>query len=324
MVLELPYPWCSASADYFAMASTYIADDFGDVLFFGSESADIEKLKAAADICQTESFEKNYNKKLKNGDGSTGAFLEILKGQGISGIGSNDLLGISYIRAINRQGLSMTPLCTARLGASYNSVIVENGQLPSATAIRELISQNDWEAVRCLVPQDMYRMLLKQNEKGTVSDIHKLERLILGYFRLTSPDDLHDYAEAGGGVANRLCNMAAESVSVDEFYQKIRTKRYTDSKLHRAILFCMTKTRNGLLREMPKYTQLLAANEAGCRILSSRRKSCKISVVTKPADAPKETEQYMESEKLEALWSISLENPTSASHFLQMSAYIKK
>ena len=44
LVLELPFPWCSASAEYFALAAVSIAGAIGDSLLFGSECGDITRL----------------------------------------------------------------------------------------------------------------------------------------------------------------------------------------------------------------------------------------------------------------------------------------
>jgi predicted nucleotidyltransferase len=69
-VLELPYPWCGASAGYFAKGGVEIAKAIGaDYLCFGSESGDIEELKAV-DIntlspYEAMSFLFNLQKRLK-------------------------------------------------------------------------------------------------------------------------------------------------------------------------------------------------------------------------------------------------------------------
>ena len=48
-VLELPYPWCAASAEFFARAGVYALAALGvDTIAFGSECADAEALSAAA------------------------------------------------------------------------------------------------------------------------------------------------------------------------------------------------------------------------------------------------------------------------------------
>ena len=48
LVIELPYPWSSASAEYFARAAIAVLSGFCDTLLFGSECGDIELLKNAA------------------------------------------------------------------------------------------------------------------------------------------------------------------------------------------------------------------------------------------------------------------------------------
>ena len=48
LVLELPFPWSSASAEYFALAGIKALAPFCDAIIFGSECGDIEILKRAA------------------------------------------------------------------------------------------------------------------------------------------------------------------------------------------------------------------------------------------------------------------------------------
>ena len=58
LVLELPFPYCSSSADYFAGAGVALLHALSvDEINFGSESADRERLLAAARASATEEFD---------------------------------------------------------------------------------------------------------------------------------------------------------------------------------------------------------------------------------------------------------------------------
>ena len=128
----------------------------------------------------------------------------------------------------------------------------------------------------------------------------------------------------GGGLENRFFSIANESVSASEMFDKLKTKRYTDAKLRRAMLFCMTGVKTDDIRQLPEYTLLLGASSAGRALLASNRREQRIRVVTKPADAPDNTRQYVLSSRLESLWGLARQKKLPADSAFKKSAYIKK
>ena len=69
------------------------------------------------------------------------------------------------------------------------------------------------------------------------------------------------------------------------------------------------------LRRPPEYTTLLAANKRGREFLGAVPEDS-VKIVTKPADAPS-CRQYRLSSKLDALYTLSLPNPSGAEEFLR-------
>lgn len=323
LVLELPYPWCSASADYFATASTYIASFFGDTIFFGCECGDIEKIENAADFCESQEFMQLYQKKLEGGMGAAAAYLECLEEKGFGVFSSNDLLGISYLRAIKRNSLKLCALTTQRLGAAYNEKKELDDAFQSASALRIIAESGDIERIRDHVPEPMWRILKQEANEGRLTNMSELDAALLCYFRLRDPSDFSDIAESGGGIVNRICSAARESVTLDEMLEKVKTKRYTDAKLRRAILYCMTGTKRQLLDCLPQYTLLLAANQKGRELLAKNKKNGGICVVTKPADAPDKSEQFRQNQALDSLYGLARKNKYGANEFLRKNAYIE-
>lgn len=320
LVLELPFPWSSASADYFATAAVSIASGFCDTLLFGSECGNIEMLSRAAELCESEDFKEKYIKRNADGEGSASAYLGLLEEYGISGLSSNDILGIAYIRAIKRLDLDVTPVTVKREGADFKNTEITPDAYQSATAIRERIYAD--QSVDEYIPKPMSEILKKEKEAGRITDVSLMDSAILSFFCLSAPEELDGIADAGGGIANRLVSAARESVSFEEMFSKARTKRYTDAKLRRAVLYCMTGTGTEDVRSMPEYTTLLAANNAGRELLAENRKSERaIKVVTKPADAP-DVRQTRLSSKLDALYGLARESKQRADSFVKKNAYI--
>ena len=64
LVLELPFPYSSASAEVFAKGAVSIADDLGgiDILSFGSECGDVERLSRVAGRINSKDFQEAFEK----------------------------------------------------------------------------------------------------------------------------------------------------------------------------------------------------------------------------------------------------------------------
>ena len=322
LVLELPYPWCSASAEFFSEAAVYVASFFCDTLFFGSENGSAEELLDAARICESDEFIEKYKQRVSSGEGAATVFASLLEQQGSSTLGSNDLLGVSYIRSVLRNKYGMDIRTTKRLGAAYNDNVVTEGELPSASAVRSLMESGELKkAIECL-PVASASILAEAAERGeTASNTTMLDAALM-YFRLHGGEDFSGIAECGGGLANRICAAARDAKSGAELAELVKTKAYTNARIKRAMLYCMTGVGEEMMRARPEYTTLLAANEKGRELLSKNRRDGGITVVTKPADAPQESEQYKTSSKLDAIFTFALESKKSASDMLKKSAYI--
>ena len=321
LVIELPFPWSSASADYFAVAAVHIASNFCDKLLFGSECGDIELLCRAADLCESEFFREEYERKLSKGEGAATSFVAALAENGIKDLSSNDLLGIAYIRAIKRLSLDIEPVTVKREGADYNSEEITGGEYQSATAIRTMIA--DGENVSEYIPLPMAKILASEAKAGRLTDMSELDSAVLGFFRLADSDSFDRIADAGGGIANRLIAVCNSSTSYAQMFEILKTKRYTDAKLRRAVLFCMTGTETKDICALPEYTTLLAANENGRCLLASNRKTQAMMVVTKPADAP-DVRQKELSSKIDAIYGLARKNKLASDHFVRCNAYIEK
>lgn len=321
LVLELPYPWSSAGAEFFANAATYIASFFCDTLFFGSEQGKGEALIDAARVCESAEFLNRFKERTASGEGAAAVFASLLEESGFGSLGSNDLLGISYIRSVLRNGYQMDIKTTERIGTAYNSETL-TGELPSASAIRRLVENGDLESAVSSLPEASARALRDAVESGELVSNSEMLDAALMYFRLHSGSDFEGVAETSGGLANRICSAAREAKDGEELMRLSGTKVYTNARIRRAMLYCMTGVSEEMLRARPEYTTLLAANERGRELLALNRKRGGIKVVTKPADAPLHSEQYELSSKLDAIFTLSLKNKKSAGEMMKKSAYI--
>ncbi len=324
LVLELPFPWSAGSAEYFATAGIKALSQYCDAIIFGSECGNIELLSRAAEIALTDEFINEFETQKKSGEGAASAYFSLLEERIGIKLSSNDILGVEYIKAAKKCGANLKFYTVCRLGNAYRDNNIHDGEIPSASAIRRaLLEENDEALMRVQrYTEQSLRLALRT---GEITNPTLLEKFILAHFRLCAPSDISSYAECDGGVAERICSVARESVDIDGFFDELKTKRYTDAKMRRAILFALTRVERKLLLQTPEYLYLLAANESGRELLSTVKKSGRedyISVVTKPADAPRESEQFIAEERLNAIFSLARERALPMSEAYKKNAFV--
>lgn len=324
LVLSLPFPWCSASAESFAMGGIEIARHFCDTLIFGSECGDIHQLQKAAEFAATPAFRSQFRSRLELGEQAAAAYHALLKEHGISRLSSNDILGVAYIRAAIELRADLQFQTIMRQGMGYTEATIEQAQLPSALAIRELWKNGKFEESLSFVPKECVELYRHAFTDGSLTNPTALDAVWLSFFRLHSPDELSAYAGAEGGLAQRICASAHEAIDLDDMMEKIRTKRYTDAHLRRTLLFCLARIQSEDLKELPTYTTLLAANDRGRALLKQNRKEGNFPVITKPADAPQETIQFQTTKRVDSIFALASNRRKTSQVSITSSPYIAK
>ena len=320
LVLELPFPWSSGSAERFSRGAISILRHFCDGIIFGSECGDIEALREAAKRAGSPEFRTEYREMLRNGAPAAQSYYEML-GKEFS---SNDLLGVEYVRAAEELGASLDFYTVKRQGSGYCDLEVAQGEYPSAAAIRQMWRQGRTEEADRLLPEACAAVIREARAEGQLLDESAYEKLLLTFFRLSDGETLSHIAGCEGGLANRFVTLACQSQSGGEFLETCRTKRYTDTHLHRVMLYCLGGVREEDLDGLPAYTTLLAANESGCALLSEKRRTKELSVVTKPADAPRDTRQYFLGERMDRLYTMVTGRIQPADAMLCRTPYIER
>ena len=324
LVVELGFPWCSSGAEAFARSGVYIAKEFADTLIFGSECGDIKVLSEAADICLDAAFIDEYKDTVKENIGSAEAYFKLLESKTGRKYSSNDILGIEYIKAARQFGAELSFEAVCRRGAGYLSRDIEEGEFQSATAIRKAISLGGIDGIETYLPRDSAEILKRAEENGDIADISSLEKSIRLFFRMTSMNKLSEIAEMDEGLASRICRASREDLS-DELINSVRTKRYTDSRIRRAILFSLVGVKREDVETLPQYVNLLAANSAGCKLLAAKRGKTPFALLSKAADFPKSDlarRQAELSERLDAIFTLALKKEREVADILKKSPII--
>ncbi len=302
LVLELPFPFSSLSAEGFARAGVHILAGAGaNTLSFGSESADESLLRRAADLIGSPDFVKAYAASERQ-TGSAKAYFDTLSRLlgDETALLSNDILGISYLAAIKELKADMQIFPIKREGAAYKETILGEG-FPSASALREAVKNSPdgfLSLTESEIPQAALLAFKEAQRVGKAPVLSEnIEKEILSFFKLMTPAEILQRAamRSGGGQAvcadgcgltERLCNAAKNAKTLSEMLSAAYNNRYPDARINRVLLFSLFGVSELFEKAVPDYTILLGASERGRAYLSNLRKTSDFPIVTKPADTP--------------------------------------
>ncbi|MBE6973006.1 MAG: nucleotidyltransferase family protein [Ruminococcaceae bacterium] len=291
LVLELPTVWACSSAESFARGAINILDACGvvDALSFGSECGDIEGLNRVAQCLDGPEYE-NRVRALVN-DGATFAAcrqqaVEELLGVELGGLLSrpNNNLGVEYIRALNDLNSGIEPMTVLRKGAAHNST-GQTARFVSATQIRMELAEGNWDAAQPYLPEGG-RALLEGHTVAQTGLVH-VERAILARLRTMTAQDWERLPDCGltEGLPNRLERAGKTCISVDDFFEQVKTKRYTRARLNRLVLWAWLGLTAADVPYAPPYIRVLGFNERGREVLRQMKARASLPILTKPAHA---------------------------------------
>lgn len=335
LVLELPFPYSASSAERFATAGVHIASSLGcvDYLAFGSETVDTDVLTDIAVRLESNAFRSSYEQIDKEQTVGSAqktciAYKTLYGDLPDALLQPNSILGIEYIRALLREKSDIQPIAIPRTGAAHDAEETD-ADIVSASAIRHLLTGGETELAFAKIPPETRGILEEELREGRAPVTYDgLLCYALLYYRQHKPLEFSVTEGLGDGLGDRFCKAAWNNATPSGFFESIRTKRYTDAYLRRALLYGLFGVKREDLNAPPAYTQLLAMTKNGQKILSSIRRTAKITILTKPADykAMNATAQTAAELSLRAdsLYCALFPSPTPASDLLRYSPWRKK
>ena len=295
LVLELPLLYSISSAENFAEGAIKILDSLKvvDYLSFGSESGDISTLNMVADILYKEpkAYKNILSHELSKGlsfpKARENALLMYLNDiRRFSNVLSspNNILGIEYLKALKKLKSPMIPVTIERYNTGYHDTAY-NGNVASATAIRNIVKNNGWDILRKVVPENTFSTLLENIKVGhVVPDLSVFERQIIYNLRKMSIQEIAELPDVSEGLENAIKNAANSCNSVVEFLNIIKSKRYTNTRLQRILLYALlgiTKKDIALSKKAIPYIRVLGFNNKGKYLISEvARANPKLEIIT--------------------------------------------
>lgn len=258
IVVELPTLYATQSADCFAYNAIKILNEFNITkLCFGSESNDVNKLKTIANLQDDESFNDKVKDELDKGNSYPNALKNVLNLD--FEYLPNDLLGISYIKAINKINKDID-IFTIKRTNDYHD-ITSNDNIISAKNIRnKYINKEDISkytpANNLLnINYDLYFKLLK--------------------YKIQTSNNLDEYLDVNEGIENRLKKYINESNTLEDYINLIKTKRYSYNKISRMLLHIFLGIKKIDNKEYNSI-RILGFNTKGKEYISSLNKEFKL------------------------------------------------
>lgn len=277
VVLEIPVEGSLQSADKFAEAGIRTLKDFGvDELYFGAEHPEYDFLDYARKISNLDAskfkeYDNSFAKQIQN------AVSEKI-GHDLSN--PNDLLGLSYAKAILKFNAEIKLVPIQRVNAEYHDAFLpDQGEIASATAIRNALSQNK-EPIAKYVPKNVIYDNLQQVNWDDLWPYLRYKLLT------TNTNELKKISGVVEGIENRLIKFANElpnEATFEIWLQKVKSKRFTYTRLTRiasSILIDLKKYEVEAYEKEPFY-RLLGFTTRGRKILNTAKKQLNFTMYTK-------------------------------------------
>ncbi len=294
LVLSIPFPWSSATAELFARGAVSILNSLGciDYIAFGSEAGDISQLQELCRILGNISRDDVIALQSESSNLSFAKARQMLvserAGESLSKLLSspNDILAIEYLKAIEYLGSTITPISIKREYSSHDGGVFSKN-ISSSSYIRKISFESDaHDALNYMPAGSEYYLEAKRQV-----NMNAYFNFLCGSVLSRTPENLSELSENGGGLEYSLYRGVMTAVDYPSLFDALRSKHLTDAKIQRALLFSALGVTKKSLEELPAFTEVLALNEVGKSILSSVRKSCEISILSKPGNISRASER---------------------------------
>lgn len=293
IVLEIPFPYSSMTAEKFAKAGVDILAKSGmcSHLAFGSECADIGLLEKIADFLAEDKIDKCIQVYQRENPNMSYASVrtELVKmglGEEYAKIlsGSNDILGIEYIKAIKQGNYDLIPVAIKRTVDRKDKA---TDGFASSSHIRELLETCETDTALSFVPESskMVDCFLRNN--GFYEVLHTS-------LMTKSAKELEGICEISGGLEYAVVNAVKNSENYQKTVEKLKSKTTTDAKIRRMLLFAFMGVTKEMGHTPVKYTLVLAdsGSQSALSLFRKARKERQIILARRVSEIRKDPDAF--------------------------------
>jgi len=270
LVIELPIFYGINNADIFSKGALEILNDLKvDTLVFGTERDNIDDFYKVIECKKTIEYNVLLKEYLNKGFSYPKAsFNSINKLTNININTPNDILALSYIEEIVNNNYNIKAVNIKRTN-DYHSKELE--LISSATSIREAIKNGI--NIKKYIPNDELRY---------INNISLNDYFDLIKYKIISSDDLTIYHDIKEGIDIRLKKYINDINNIDDFINKVKTKRFTYNRIKRILLYILLDIKKDI--KINNYIRPLGFNKKGSKYLKDIKDSFTLPLISKYSD----------------------------------------
>jgi predicted nucleotidyltransferase len=313
LVIELPIYYSLGSAEYFAKGAVSILSGLGciDYLCFGSEFPDVNKLYEISDIISNEPsvYKEVLSSCLKDGLSFPAARAKALNEQLKSSSkgydqseyeellsSPNTILGIEYLRALNKKNRFITPYAVQRVGRPFHSE--ELGSIPSAAGIRARLLSGLSDRVKLNAPFLLDGVMPRTSiesisgYEGRFMQSNDYSALLEYKLILEKAEGYTKYLDVTRDISNRIIANLDHIDGYSTFCSLLKTKNLVHTRISRCLMHILLNITEENMRQYKEddftaYARVLALRSASSDLLKVIGENGSIPVLNRLKDADK-------------------------------------
>ena len=280
LVIELPTVYSISSAENFADGAIKILNSLKiiDNISFGAECAEINKLNIVANTLHNETKEfKSYltselSKGLSFPKARENAICLALNDMSFSQVLNepNNILAIEYLKALKKHRSKINPILVKRQNSGHLNKSY-TGKITSSTAIRNMLLTGNTRNLKDSLTPISYTILKDELNQGHfIKDISVFEKIIIYNLRKSSLEDIRKLPDVTEGLENLIKKASSSCNTIGEFLKLTSSKRYTETRLKRILLYSLlniTSKDIELSKKITPYIRVLGFNKQGKELL---------------------------------------------------------
>lgn len=289
-VFSYPVRYATSSAESFASHAidTFNALNCIDVLAFGSECGNIDRLKEVAEILVDEPEE--YRFKLQDGL-KEGLSFPMARAQALPQFkeildGSNNILAIEYLKALMRTNSTIRPVTVSRSGPSHLDDETVSSLSSAAAVRRALTNGTSFPGLTQAIPTDAFNTLREDIGFYGVTSANDYSLLLADrLWKMNDPALLTYFDDVTLDLAQSIMKKRNSFRSFDEFANDLKSKTYTRTHINRALLHIILDIRKRENNPSAIYGHVLGFRKDSEALLKVITDSSSVPIITKTSEA---------------------------------------
>ncbi len=301
LVLQLPAPFSTATAEVFARSAVNLLHQLGcvDAMCFGSETGRIDEMAEVAKVLNHEprKFQQNLREYIRTGVNYPTAramALEVYFEGSIENLEElldkpNNILGIEYLRALETLRSDIKPYAIHRWKTDYHSEQLYE-DVASATALRKMLTEEDSIAkITPYVTPFTAREFALKSGICTPVELNDFS-LLLQYRLMTEKDRLEEYFDFAPELKERVKNNLPDINTFEEWIDVLNTRTFTYTRIARALLHLLLNIKESDMAEFAEedyclYARMLGFRASARELLTKIKDNSALPMISKMANA---------------------------------------